>query len=503
MRHLLCVLYILFSAALFFTGVARAEDRPYYMATSPFFASTTSFTDWRWENMDDKDLISLHVDDFYGIPWSAFRDGTPLPPAWVDKWSSLAQTALSQRKEIYLSLSALSGRKTLADEVNGAGSRVANWATVDSSGCYNFSGEDATAYQQAYIRYCRYILDLVQPRYFSPALEISITHGFCPSQRTAFDAWYAGVHEALKKDDPRRTIFPTLQMEALYGVNEPSFACKGGETYEQCFEQRLIEELKLPMDRVAFSMYPSVWYFYGQTIAQHDPFATVQRLSSKKIWVSETGFPAVPIILESNACTTLVPDTLANEVNQESYMQWLLAEAQNRKFEMVNWWLNRDYLDGPSITACPCIGDAATCSQVTTWSGLGLEALLKLFANMALRRYDSTERPAWSLWKAALIQPRISSVPPTAESGRAYPNPFLPTEGHSHVALVDFPAGLNVGIFTVNGNRVKTLHTDDHGTALWDGRNSEGIPVASGVYFLVPETETKSRPHTIKIIIQR
>ena len=487
-------------------GSLHAADRPYFMGTSPFFASTTTFTDFRWENMDDKDMISLHMDDFYGIPWQSFVDQTPPPAAWTDKWTTLAQTARAQGKTIYLSVSPLSGRKTLTDDVDALGNRIKDWVAVDSSGCYVFSGETASTYQQAYIRYCRYVLDLVQPRYFSPVLEISITHGYCPTQREAFDSWYAGVYHELKNENPSRVIFPTLQMEALYGINEPSFACTDGETYDQCFENRLQEELTLPMDRVGISMYPGGWGFLGQTIADHDPFSVVQRLTSKRIWVAETGLPAVPIFLQSSACFEWIPSSVANETLQEDYMSWLLNEAQTRNIEAVNWWLNRDYLDGDSISGpnCPCSGDDPTCTMVAQWASIDLEGLLKIFANMALRRYDGSPRPAWTVWKTAFAQPLVSEeIPPEepeANEARGYPNPFRPSHGQMGMTLSGFPADTEIVIYTAFGQRVRTFRTDAGGEAIWDAKNDLGDAVASGIY-LVHTGGNGNK--TIKIVVQR
>ena len=49
------------------------ETRSFLMGATPFFASfdgsRTVFPDWRFENLDDRDLLSLHVDDFWGVPW--------------------------------------------------------------------------------------------------------------------------------------------------------------------------------------------------------------------------------------------------------------------------------------------------------------------------------------------------------------------------------------------------------------------------------------------------
>ena len=49
----------------------------------------------------------------------------------------------------------------------------------------------------------------------------------------------------------------------------------------------------------------------------------------------------------SGSCgADLIPASMANDSELESYMNWLLNEAQTRRFETVIWWLNRDYMDG-------------------------------------------------------------------------------------------------------------------------------------------------------------
>jgi flagellar hook assembly protein FlgD len=78
-------------------------------------------------------------------------------------------------------------------------------------------------------------------------------------------------------------------------------------------------------------------------------------------------------------------------------------------------------------------------------------------------------------------------VPVTeARLGQNYPNPFNPVTRieywvpgvRSEVSLV---------IYDVRGARVRTLVKGERAagryTALWDGRNEQGAPVGSGVYF--------------------
>ena len=477
------------------------------MGTTPFFASTTTFPDWRFENLEDKDLISLHVDDFLGVPWQSFLGGTPPPTGWTSKLEILAQNAKSTGKPLYVSLAPLgggSGRRSLTAGVDSSGNKGAEgWATpVDSSGCYVFSDPGAEAYKQAYIRYCRYMIDLTQPHFFSPAIELSVSYNACPSQKTALNAWYSDIHHSLKATYPRLIIFPSFQMEHMYGLITGT-ACGGGITRDACFEQRLREALTVPADRLGFSMYPNLWKFLGETVQEHNPFALAQTLTTKKIWVSETGWAAVRIP-NPNDCTDLFPASIANDGIQDEYMSWLLGEAQSRGFEGVVWWLNRDFLDGATAATCPCSGDTPTCQMLAAFNSAGGangELLLRLNANMALNRYDGTARPSLMTWQTALAHPRTTSAPNSPSSAHAYPNPFLPSKGHGAIAIVEVPEAASLSIFTASGTLVRTLRSDSFGSVQWDGKNEAGQPVASGVYFVLIQGSGGKK--TLKVVIQR
>ncbi|MEN3044762.1 MAG: T9SS type A sorting domain-containing protein [Candidatus Hydrothermales bacterium] len=60
-----------------------------------------------------------------------------------------------------------------------------------------------------------------------------------------------------------------------------------------------------------------------------------------------------------------------------------------------------------------------------------------------------------------------------------YPNPFKPSEGHSHISFTNLSANSKIIIFDVNGNKIKELIANGDGSARWDGK------VASGVYTYV------------------
>ncbi len=267
-KYLLMLLVLFVAGILLATGLHACrsgsgngtESRPFLMGSTPFFATPTAFPDWKFENLEDRDLLSLHVDDFLGVPWSEFVKATPsLPSAWVTKWQNLANSAHATGKTLYLALSPLGNRKTLAPEVNSSGNPVPNWTTaVDANGCYQFASDtNAASYKDAYIKYAKYVIDLVQPKYFSPAIEMNIQFTSCSTaDKAAWIAWYTDVHNAIATAYPTLVIFPTFQLEHMYGIVDEPTVCSANLTPAECFALRLPEALAIPADRIAFSTYP-------------------------------------------------------------------------------------------------------------------------------------------------------------------------------------------------------------------------------------------------------
>jgi hypothetical protein len=77
------------------------------------------------------------------------------------------------------------------------------------------------------------------------------------------------------------------------------------------------------------------------------------------------------------------------------------------------------------------------------------------------------------------------------DSLRIYPNPFIPLE-HGILTIDGLADGTTVSIFTPSGLLVRRMpDTDIHGKRTeWDGNDSEGHPVAGGMYVVVATTET-------------
>lgn len=375
------------------------------MGTTPISATGNSFPELRFDNLDEVDLLSLHLDDFWGIPWGSFGTDSPPPESWATKWDELRNAAQSSGKTLYLAVSPLGDRITLTRNVDGNGNTQDNWAPTDADGCYLFSSDpNADSYKTAYLNYLEYLIDLIQPQFLSPAIEINILFAKCPTEKDAWIDWYSDVYSILKAAHPDLVIFPTFQLEHVYGIADAASACQEGLSYSECFDQRLAEILLIPADRMAFSSYPSAWEFSGET-RPSDTFTKAQSATSRKIWITETGWPAVEILaqygdLPSDCGGELVPSSVASDAKLDSYLSWLLEEARTIRFEAVIWWSHRDLLDGSVASVCPCPGTNDTCTLTSIFRTLSpeLEIVLRLFGNMGLRYYDNTARAALDIW---------------------------------------------------------------------------------------------------------
>lgn len=492
---------------------------------------TSVFADlfqYKFENLGDKDFLSIHVDDFLGVPWDNFKNGTPPPAAWAAKWEALASSAAASGKILYLSVSPLSGRKTLTDRVLSNGTTQGGWAPVDVDGCYPFATDpDAEANKQAYIRYCQYVIDLVRPTYFTPAIEMSVQFTKCPLQKAAFKNWYADVYASLKKANPKLILFPTYQFEHMYGLAEPAAWCGGTRTdasIAACFQQRLEEAAQLPGDRIAFSIYPYLWKYtptlpdnYSTTVPYEDAFARVKRTTHKKIWISETGWPGVDVYdayahaSPASSCgLNIIPSpALAGEGNLATHMSQLLAQAQAKEFEAVVWWSNRDQLDKTLAAACPCaVSTDTTCSWSETFyqsggggaAGSVVEFLWRINGNTGLRYRDGTPKPViHALWSSYLSQPL--ATPTSPKTIQAYPNPFRAGGGDAAINLTDVPPNARLRIYTLNGELVKELEANALGFTAWDATDRNHKPVPSGVYYVNADGGGETK--TTKVVVQR
>ena len=96
----------------------------------------------------------------------------------------------------------------------------------------------------------------------------------------------------------------------------------------------------------------------------------------------------------------------------------------------------------------------------------------------------------------------LIEVPATFSLGNNYPNPFNPST--SIPFSLEFSGGVRLGIYDISGRNVATL-IDDHLTAgnyisNWDGTNTQGKTVSSGIYYAILYSNSLSNSIKLNLI---
>jgi uncharacterized repeat protein (TIGR01451 family) len=82
---------------------------------------------------------------------------------------------------------------------------------------------------------------------------------------------------------------------------------------------------------------------------------------------------------------------------------------------------------------------------------------------------------------------------------QAYPNPFKPGESvRGTFKFVGLPDGAKVHIYAVTGREVRVLDGVKRRRLEWDGRNSEGTPVAAGIYLYLLEIPEAGKTRLVR-----
>jgi len=100
----------------------------------------------------------------------------------------------------------------------------------------------------------------------------------------------------------------------------------------------------------------------------------------------------------------------------------------------------------------------------------------------------------------------VFGAPDTSvEQAYAFPVPFKPSLGHTHITFINLSSEADIKVYTINGELVKGIHHSDAagtpGQEVWDVTNNSGQPLGSDVfYYLITSQNAKK---TGKILVVR
>ncbi len=362
----------------------------------------------------DADVFAVHQ-EFYGVPWRELEGGTAPPPEWTARMEALAASARAANAPVFLSITML----------NGTRQRLAATTTIDagqvktsddtSDVCYDFgTAADAASKRAAYLRYVELMVDTFEPAYLNVAVEVNLFFEKCAAATPALRDVVNAAYDEAKARSPRTLVFPSIQIDHLYGYSKDS--CADPTMRDACFAKSYAALSGMKRDRFAMSSYPYLSGLLDPAALPLDWFTRGAARGGEKPLIAETGWLSTPLVAKARdgTCTKVFDE---DEATSAAYLSRVLSDADRGGLDLVTWWSDRDLLLENVMTDCPCHLDATWCSVVDIFRGspapgstadtqLFGEILMKAFGTMGLRLYDGSPRPMlYPMWSAARARP--------------------------------------------------------------------------------------------------
>lgn len=357
----------------------------------------------------DVDVVAVHQ-EYYGVPWEAFAVGTSPPSGWAARMSRLASSARAAGKQIFLSVSPLDGnRSSLAPRVrvvSGAEVVEAGWAPL----CWDArTAPDGATWRDAYVRYVQWMVDLFQPEFLNVGIELNLWDIACPSAWDGMVDVVNAAYDAAKSRRPGIPVFPSIQIDALYGLAPGS--CPPGTDAGTCYETGYAHLARVKRDRFAISTYPYLGVVPSLDALPADWFFRGPRRGGERALIAEVGWLSTPVVAQASTgqCFTALT---SDETFAAAYLDRVLSDAQAAGMDLVTWISDRDLLIEPLMTDCGCHQSAAWCSVRDLFRGppptgsvdtqLQGELRMKVFGAMGLRTYEGAPKPGvYDRWEKA------------------------------------------------------------------------------------------------------
>jgi hypothetical protein len=363
----------------------------------------------------DADVIAVHQ-EFYGVPWDAFTNGTPPPAEWTALMKSLAAGARSAMKPVFLSLTMLNGTRDRLAATTSIENGQVKTKDATSDACYDFrAAPDGTSRRTAYLRYVEWMMDTFAPAYLNVAVEVNLFLEKCASAAPALVEVANAAYDAAKAKSPGTIVFPSIQIDHLYGYSKDS--CPDQTARGACFEKAYAAVTNLKRDRFAMSSYPYLSGVADPASLPADWFTRAAARGKERPLIAETGWLSTGLTAKARdgSCQPVFDFATADAA---AYLGRVLADADSSGMDLATWWSDRDLLPERLMTNCPCTFDATWCGVVdvfrgaappgTADTGLIGEVLMKAFGTMGLRRYDGAPKPPlYGPWSAALQRPLV------------------------------------------------------------------------------------------------
>lgn len=343
----------------------EAETRSFYMGFTafPYDLTVEAQLDTYEKVAGLSDIFLAHLD--HGVPWDEALNDLPFPTE-VQQTLAATKTGLAPNTKVLLTATPTDQyRENLNSYWNNNGSHQ------PLSAFWQHKSFDDPDVISAYIKYCKRVIDAVEPDYFAYAIESNAAFRKEDVAFTKFLSLAEVVYINLKSAYPNLPIFLTLQDRSFENSH-----------------QELLETSKILLqysDYIAMSSYPFLDYNNLNRDANPELFEDnwlqdFRNLDAGKPFaISETGFCAENLVIAN-----LGVNVKASEAWQNDYMTKLFDSANTLDAEFIAWFVFRDYDQLYDKTPNP-------------------PDILKVWRDNGLLDGQGNQRPAyqkWQEWKA-------------------------------------------------------------------------------------------------------
>lgn len=344
--------------------LAQPRTRSYYLGFTPFpYDITLDAVNFTYDTIaTDADLISQAFDN--GVPWPEALSGAEFDANVKGDWS-LRKSKTPADHKVFVQITPIDIMRTALAPYRGAKDEMPLPAPWDG---YAFNAPEV---KQAYLAYCRRVIDYFQPDFMAIGIEVNLLMQNRPDVWSDYVELHRYVYGELKKEYPTLPIMVTFQVTAILDGYQPEF--------DHARQMQAFHDLIDYTDIAAYSVYPYFSVYMMQTLPMHI-FDEIANLTDKPMAVSETGYPAQTLTL------TQPPVTFeTDETKQNRYIALLLDKANEYNFRFVINFVLRDY--------------------DRIWELMGKPDLAAVWRDTGLYDENGTPRQALKTWKDALALP--------------------------------------------------------------------------------------------------
>jgi hypothetical protein len=260
---------------------------------------------------NNSDIYAEHIDN--KIPWNAWINNLALPLEFTNEVTGKANRRIID-KPLLLSVGLLnSNRDELAEDFDGS--------------IPSYSQLNDIEIEEAYFKHINYLVNQFSPNYLVIAIEVNELRLRAESKWEAYKLLIQNVKTRIKQLHPGLSISESISLHNLYQPDVPN---------PIDYIDDIVNHIN-QMDFASISFYP---FFKNQRTPEEfqQTFDFLHSRINKPIAFVESSHLA-----ENLSVPNLNIAIAGNDVEQNSYLETLLTNAQEQDYEFIIWWAHRDY----------------------------------------------------------------------------------------------------------------------------------------------------------------